>query len=51
MTDTSSTKEIIQRATLWIPEGMNNVISISIAFIVDILIRDENTISEEQKCV
>ena len=42
-------KEIIKRETLWIPKGMNNGISISIAFSVDILIKNENIISEECK--
>ena len=39
-----STKEIIERATLGIPKGMKNIVSIYIAFSVDILIRNENMI-------
>ena len=40
MMDILSTKEIINCATLGIPKGMKNAISISFAFIVDILIRN-----------
>ena len=43
-------KEMIQCATLGIPKGMkNNAISISIAFCLDVLIRNENITSEECK--
>ena len=48
MTDILSAKEMIKRATL--SKGMKkNAISISIAFSIDILIRNENLISEEHK--
>ena len=47
MTDISSTKEIIKRATLGFPREWKNPISIPIAFRVDILIRNENIISKE----
>ena len=49
MTDMRSIKEIIQRATLGIPKGMENAVSISIAFSFDFLIRNENIISKERK--
>ena len=50
MTDMWSIKEIIQRATHGIPEGMKkNAVSISIAFSINILIRNKNITSEEQK--
>ena len=49
MMDMFSIKEIIQRVTLWIPKGMKNAISVSVAFNVHILIRNENTISEKGK--
>ena len=43
-------KEIIQHATLEIPKGMKkNTVSISIAFSIDILIRNENITFEEYK--
>ena len=42
-------KEIIQRAALRIPKGIKNAVSISIAFCFDLLIGNENTISEEHK--
>ena len=42
-------KEMIQCATLGIPKGMKNAISISIAFCLDVLIRNENITSEECK--
>ena len=42
-------KKVIQRATLGIPKGMKNAVSISIAFSLDFLIRNENIISEERK--
>ena len=42
-----STKEIVKRATLGIPKEIKNAIFISIAFSVDILIR--NMDSEEHK--
>ena len=44
MTDMPSIKEIIQRATLGIPKGMKNADSISVAFSINILIRNENTV-------
>ena len=37
MTEILSVKEKIQWLTLWIPKGMKNAISISIAFSTDIL--------------
>ena len=37
MTDILNIKEIVQRATLWIPNQIKNAVSISIAFGVDIL--------------
>ena len=40
-------KETIQCATLGIPEVTKNVVSISIAFCLDFLVRNENIISEE----
>ena len=40
---------MVQYATLGIPKGMKNAISISIAFCPDILIRNENITSEECK--
>ena len=50
MADMGSIKEMIQCATLGIPKGMKkNAFSISIAFCLDILIRNENIISEECK--
>ena len=43
-------KEMIQCVTLGIPKGMKkNVISISIAFCLDVLIRNESITSEECK--
>ena len=42
-------KEIFQRATLEIPKEMKNEISISIAFSIHILIRNENITSEKHK--
>ena len=42
-------KKIIQCATLGIPKGMKNAVSISIAFCLDVLIRNENITSEECK--
>ena len=47
MTDISNTKEIVKRATLGILNRINN--AISIAFGVDILIRNKNLYSEEHK--
>ena len=47
--DMTSIKEMIQCATLGIPKGMKNAISISIAFCLDFLIRNENITSEECK--
>ena len=40
---------MIQCATRGIPNGMKNAISISIAFCLDFLIRNENITSEECK--
>ena len=40
---------MIQCATLGIPKGMKNAISISIAFCLDFLIRNENITSEKCK--
>ena len=42
-------KEMIQCATIGIPKGMKNAISISIAFALIILIRNENITFEECK--
>ena len=47
--DNLNIKEIIQRATLWLPKECKNAIPIFIAFSIDVLIRDENIISEERK--
>ena len=41
MTDILSTKEIVKHTTFGIPKGMKNAESISIAFSVDILIRNK----------
>ena len=49
MMDMRSFKEIIHRATLRIPKGMKNAVFISIAFFLDVLIRNENIISKEHK--
>ena len=49
MTDMRNIKEMIQCATLGIPKGMKNTVSISIAFCLDFLIRNENITSEECK--
>ena len=49
MSDTLSKKETTKRATLGTPKGMKNAVSSSIAFSTDILIRNENIISEERK--
>ena len=49
MTDILSTKEVVQSATLRIPKGMKNAISISITVSNHILIKIENIISEEYK--
>ena len=46
MTDILSAKEIIKRATLGIPKGIKN--AISIVFSVDALIRNGHIISEER---
>ena len=43
MIDILSTEEIIKHVNLEIPKGMKNAISISFAFTIDILIRNENT--------
>ena len=40
---------MIQCATLGIPKGMRNEISISIAFSIDILVRNENITSGKRK--
>ena len=40
---------MIQSATLGIPKGMKNAVSISIAFCLDFLIRNQNIASEECK--
>ena len=43
MMDILSTKEIIKNTTLGIPKGMKkNPVSITFAFTIDILIRNEN---------
>ena len=49
MTDIRSINEIIQCATLEIPKGTKNAISISFAFSFDFLIRNVNFISKEHK--
>ena len=49
MADLRSIKEMIQCATLRIPKGMKNTVSISIAFWLDFLIRNENITSEKCK--
>ena len=50
MTDIVSMKEIIESAILGIPKGTKkNAISIPIAFGIDILIRNENIISEKYR--
>ena len=49
VTDILNIRETIQHATLGIPKGMKNAVSISIAFRVDILFRNENIISKEHK--
>ena len=49
MTDMRSIKAVIQRATLGIPKGMKKTVSISIAFSLDVLIRNENITFEECK--
>ena len=52
MTDMLSIKEMIQCASLGIPKRMkkcNFAISVSIAFCLDFLIRNENITSEECK--
>ena len=48
MTDMWSIKEIIQHVALGIPKGIN-AISIFIALSINISIRNENVISEEEK--
>ena len=47
MMDMQSLKETIQCATLGIPKGIKNAISISLS--LDFLIRNENIISKERK--
>ena len=49
MADMRSIKEMIQCATLGIPKGTKNAVSIFIAFCLDFLIRNENINSEECK--
>ena len=49
MTDMQSIKEMIEFATLWIPKGMQNAISPSIAFWLDSLTRNDNITSKECK--
>ena len=49
MTDMRSIKEIIQYATLRIPKGMKNSVSIFIAFSIDIWINNENITSQKHK--
>ena len=49
ITDILSKNEKTQRATLGIPKRMKNAVFTSIAFSVDILIRNETTISEGHK--
>ena len=49
MRDISTTKEITKLSTLGIPMEMKNVISIPIAFIVDIFIRNKSITSVEHK--
>ena len=49
MVDMRSIKEMIQCATLGIPKGIKNVISMSVAFCLDLSIRNENITSEECK--
>ena len=49
MTNILSIKEIIQHETLWIPKGMKQAISVSIAFSVGILIRNKNIIPRNAK--
>ena len=50
MTDVLSTKEIVKCTTLEIPKEMKkNVISVSTAFSVGILMRSQNIHSEEDK--
>ena len=47
MEDMWSIKEMIQCVTLGIPKGMQNAVSISIAFCLDFLKRNENITFEE----
>ena len=49
MTNILSTKEMINCATLGTAKSMKNALSISIAFSIHILFRNENIISEETK--
>ena len=42
MMDILSTKEIIKHATLGIPKGTKNAVSVSFVFTIDILIINEN---------
>ena len=42
-------KEMIQRATIGIPKGMKNAISVSIAFSLEFLMINENIIFQEPK--
>ena len=47
--DVLSIKEIIQHGSLWIPKGMKKCNFCFIAFSIDILIRNENMISQERE--
>ena len=49
MTDILSTKEVFYRVPLWVPEEMKNTVYSSVASDADILIRNEDVTSKEQK--
>ena len=49
MTDILNIKEKTKRATVGIPKGMKKAVSISIAFSVNVLIRNETIISQQRK--
>ena len=49
MTDILNIKEKTKRATVGIPKKMKKAVSISIAFSVNILIRNEIIISQQRK--
>ena len=49
MTDILITREMIKRATLGISKGIKNAVSSSIAFSVDILIRNEKEFQRNTK--